>query len=73
MAVVVKTGVGEFTTHFRTYVSGDWDVLWGYDLDFDPWSYIQKPIFVGVGRAGDQGAQLYPLTHSLARWAQFGL
>ena len=35
MAVVVKTvlgshfGVGEFTTHFRTYFSGDWDVHWG--------------------------------------------
>ena len=28
--------VGEFTTHFRTYFSGDWDVHWGYDLDFDP-------------------------------------
>ena len=27
MAVVVKTnGIGEFTTHFRTYFSGDWDV-----------------------------------------------
>ena len=23
-------GVGEFTTHFRTYFRGDWDVLWGY-------------------------------------------
>ena len=41
MAVVVKTvlgsnfgRVGEFTTHFRTYFSGDWDVHWGYDLDF---------------------------------------
>ena len=19
------------------YLSGDWDVHWGYDLDFDPW------------------------------------
>ena len=32
MTVVVKTvlgshfGLGEFTTHFRTYFSGDWDV-----------------------------------------------
>ena len=26
-------GVGEFTTHFRTYFSGD--VHWGYDLGFD--------------------------------------
>ena len=39
MDVVVQTvwdptlGVGEFTTHFRTYFSGDWDVHWGYDLD----------------------------------------
>ena len=30
-------GVGEFTTHFRLLFSGDWDVHWGYDLDFDPW------------------------------------
>ena len=22
--------VGELTTHFRTYFSGDWDVHWGY-------------------------------------------
>ena len=22
------------------YFSGDWDVHWGYDLDFDPWPYI---------------------------------
>ena len=38
--------VGSFTTHYRTYFSGDslilvyfsgdWDVHWGYDLDFDP-------------------------------------
>ena len=28
---------GRFTTHFRTYFSGDWDVHWGYDLDCDPW------------------------------------
>ena len=34
-------GVGEFTTHFRTYFSGDWDVHWGYDLDFDPWPSVQ--------------------------------
>ena len=43
VAVVVKTNgipfwlVGEFTTYFRTYLSGDWDVHWGYDSDFDPW------------------------------------
>ena len=22
------------------YFSGDWDVRWGYDLDFDPWPYL---------------------------------
>ena len=36
----VKTNgtiLGKVTTHFRTYLSGDWDVHWGYDLDFDPW------------------------------------
>ena len=25
-------GVDEFTTHFRTYFSGDWDVHWGYGV-----------------------------------------
>ena len=25
------------TKHFRTDFSGDWEVHWGYDLDFDPW------------------------------------
>ena len=24
--------VGEFTTHFRAYFSGDWDVHWGYGI-----------------------------------------
>ena len=29
-------GVGEFTTYFAAYFSGDWDVHWGLtDLDFD--------------------------------------
>ena len=32
-----SSGVGEFATHFETYFGGDWDVHWGYDLDFDPW------------------------------------
>ena len=38
MAVVVKTNgipfwlVGKFTTHFRTYFTGDWDVHRGYGL-----------------------------------------
>ena len=41
MAVGLKpmgshSGVGEFTTHFRTYFSGDWDVHCGYVLAFDP-------------------------------------
>ena len=35
-------GVGEFTTHFRTDFSGDWDVHWGYDLAFDPWPYVKR-------------------------------
>ena len=25
-------GVGEFTTHFRTYLREDWDVHWGYGI-----------------------------------------
>ena len=27
------------TTPFQSYFSGDWDVHWGYDLDFDPWPF----------------------------------
>ena len=37
-------GVDEFTTHFRTYLSGwiESDVHWGLtDLDFDPWALRQ--------------------------------
>ena len=30
--------VGEFTTNFRTYFSGDWDVHWGLRA-FDPWPF----------------------------------
>ena len=38
VAVVVKPMGSHFgrCTHFRTYLSGNWDVHWGYDLDFDP-------------------------------------
>ena len=40
-------GVGEFTTHFRTYFSGDWDVHRGLtDLGFDPWPCIFQEAFV---------------------------
>ena len=35
-------GVGDFTTHFRTYFSGwfESDVDWGYDFDSDPWPVV---------------------------------
>ena len=40
-------GEGEFTTHFRTYVSVEWDVHWGYGiLDFDPWPHVSCFRFV---------------------------
>ena len=51
-------GVGKFTTHFRTYFSGDWDVHRGYDLDFDPWPNRRARLDVRLtmirlfGRAG---------------------
>ena len=38
----ILVGIGEFTTHFRTYFSGwiESDVHWGLtDLDLDPWPY----------------------------------
>ena len=34
------SGVGEFTTHFRTYFSGDWDVHWGHGI-LTPWQYVR--------------------------------
>ena len=37
----ILVGLGGFTTHFRTYLSG-WDVHWGYDLNFDPWPYAKR-------------------------------
>ena len=50
---------GRRTTHLRTYFSGDWDVHWGYDLDFDPWPY-----FVWVAGHAFNGSML-----GLKRWA----
>ena len=45
--MVYHFGVGEFTTHLRTYFSGwiESDVQWGYDLalDFDPWPSCPVP------------------------------
>ena len=39
--------VGEIT-HFRTCLSGDWDVhYWGYDVDVDPWPYVETKITSG--------------------------
>ena len=29
------------------YFSGDWDVHWGYDLDFDPWPHGSRPLLGG--------------------------
>ena len=30
------------TTHFTLFYGVDWDVHWGYDLDFDPWPYRNR-------------------------------
>ena len=53
MALGVKTGlgshflvgIGEFTTHFRTYVSGYWDVLGGIG-EFT--TFFLEPILAGI-------------------------
>ena len=34
----ILVGIGMFTG--LVYVSGDWDVHLGYDLDFDPWPNV---------------------------------
>ena len=38
-------GLGEFTTHVGTYLSGwiESDAHWGYDLGFDPWPMKLTP------------------------------
>ena len=64
MAVVVKTVLG---SHFGWQVNsspilepilvvGLVDVLWGYDLDFDPWSYTD----LGFLEGGVPGFELKP-------------
>ena len=40
-------GIGEFTSHFRTCFSGDWDVHWGYGI----FSHGQ----VGVAQTSNRG------------------
>ena len=35
----ILVGIGEFTAHVRLPNLVDWDVHWGYELDFDPWPY----------------------------------
>ena len=34
------------------YFSGDWDVHWGYDLDFDPWPYGPLLTLYSMGKEG---------------------
>ena len=34
----IHLGLG--TPPILVYFSVDWDVHWGYDLDFDPWPYL---------------------------------
>ena len=58
-------GAGEFT-HFGTYFSGDWDVHWGYDLDFDPWPLVDSPKCKQSARIG--GIQLGHLTCLSGTW-----
>ena len=31
-------------TPILVYFSGDWDVRWGYDVDFDPWPNENGPL-----------------------------
>ena len=64
---------------FRLYFSGDWDVHWGYGLDFDPWPMANTPhkqrprVAPGVSLLFHlPGFRFGPLclTHSLAKiWA----
>ena len=39
------------------YVSGDWDVHWGYDLGFDPWPCVHRSMG-GTRDAGSAGLHL---------------
>ena len=62
-------GVGEFTTHFRTYFSGDWDVAWGYGILTNGQVFCRRfyvpQVFV-VGQADGHGGDLGPPT---GRWS----
>ena len=45
----ILVGIGEFTTHVRTYFTGGWDGYWGYNLAIDPFRPCEpqpKPIRV---------------------------
>ena len=46
---------GRCTNHF----SGDWDVHWGYDLDFDPWPCV-LPMSLPL-------MEVTPSSHSLSK------
>ena len=43
-------GVGEFTTHVRTYFSWDWYVHWGYDSDL---THGHLDVFLAVRLNGE--------------------
>ena len=43
--------IGEFTTHVRTDFSGEWDVHWGDDLDFDPGPEQDQDSIFGIDRS----------------------
>ena len=54
--------VGEFTTHFRTYFSGDWDVHWGHGILTQFWGAPPRLVFlVGIGMF--TGGTIWILTH----------
>ena len=44
------------------FFSGDWDVHWGYDLDFDPWPHCCSSHAVPVG--GSQACACFDCSHA---------
>ena len=48
---------GRCTIHFMLVVGFDWDVHWGYDLDFDPW----PDVLISERIAFQEAAALVPV------------
>ena len=47
----MRSHVGVGALPILVYFSGDWDVHWMYDLDFDPWPFTSRVPSLEEGQA----------------------